>query len=63
MEDNHDTLKSNYVKILTDSQAALKALNCLDFKSNIALGTAKVIENLSWRENMHYSMDTSTHWY
>ena len=36
MEDNHNLLKPNYVKILTDSQAQLKALDCLDFKSTIS---------------------------
>ena len=38
-----------YVKILTDSQTALKALDSIDFKSTIALKTAEALENLKWR--------------
>ena len=49
MEDSHDTLRPKYVKILTDSQAALKSLDGIDFKSSIALKTAEALENLKWR--------------
>ena len=49
MDDNHDTIKPNYVKILTDSQSALKALDSIDFKSTMALKTAEALENLKWR--------------
>ena len=49
MNDNHDTIKPKYVKILTDSQAALKLLDSIDFKSTIALQTGKALENLKWR--------------
>ena len=49
MDDNHNTLKPRYVKILTDSQAALNSLNSIDFKSSIALKTAEALENLKWR--------------
>ena len=43
---NYDALKPKYVKILTDSQAALDSI---DFKSTIALYTAEAMENLKWR--------------
>ena len=49
MDDNHNSLKPRYVKILTDSQATLKSLNSIDFKSSIALKTAEALENLKWR--------------
>ena len=49
MDDNHDTIKPRYVKILTYSQAALKLLNIINFKSTIALKTAEALENLKWR--------------
>ena len=49
MDDNHNTIKPRYVKILKDSQAALKTLNNIDFKSTIALKTAEALENLKWR--------------
>ena len=49
MDDNYDTIKSKYVKILTDSQAALKSLDSIDFKSTMALKTAEALENLKWR--------------
>ena len=35
LDDNHVALKPRYVKILTDSQAALKSLDSIDFKSTI----------------------------
>ena len=43
MNENHDTIKPKYVKIITDSQAALKALDSIDFKSTMAL---KILEAL-----------------
>ena len=49
MDDNYDTIKPKYVKILTDSQAALKSLDSIDFKSTMALKTAEALENLKWR--------------
>ena len=49
MDDNHDTIKPKYAKILTDSQSALKALDSIDFKSTMALKTAEALENLKWR--------------
>ena len=49
MDDNHDTMRPKYVQILTDSQAALKSLDSIDFKSSIALKTAEALENLKWR--------------
>ena len=49
MDDNYDTIKPKYVKILTDSQAALKTLDGIDFKSTIALKTAEALENLKGR--------------
>ena len=49
MDDNHDTIKPKYVKILTDSQSALKALDSIDFKSTMALKTTEALENLKWR--------------
>ena len=49
MDDKYNELQPKYVKILTDSQAALHALNCIDFKSTIALEAAEALENLSWR--------------
>ena len=49
MDDNYDTIKPKYVKILTDSQSALKGLDSIDFKSAIALKTAEALENLKWR--------------
>ena len=42
-------MKPRYVKILTDSQSALKALDSIDFKSTLALKTAEALENLKWR--------------
>ena len=55
MDDNHNTLKPRYVKILTDSQAALNSLNSIDFKSSIALKTAEALENLKWRVKGMYT--------
>ena len=49
MDDNHEEIKPKYVKILTDSQAALKAQESIDFISTIALKTAEALENLNWR--------------
>ena len=49
MDDNFDSIKPRYVKILTDSQSALKALDSIDFKSTITLKTAEALENLKWR--------------
>ena len=49
MDEKHNELKPKYVKILTDSQTALKTLNNIDFNSTIALETAEALENLSWR--------------
>ena len=49
MDDKYDTIKPRYVKILTDSQSALKALDSIDFKSTMTLKTAEVLENLKWR--------------
>ena len=37
------------MKILTDSQSALKALDNIDFKLTIALKTVEAHENLKWR--------------
>ena len=37
------------MKILTDSQSALKALDIIDFNSTMALKTAEALENLKWR--------------
>ena len=45
IDDNHNKIKPKYVKILTDSQAALKSLDSIDFKSTIALKTAEALEN------------------
>ena len=47
MDDKFDSIKPRYVKILTDSQSALKALDSIDFKSTITLKTADTLENLS----------------
>ena len=41
MDDNDDTIKPKYVRILTDSQAALKSLDSIDFKSAMALKQRK----------------------
>ena len=49
MDDNYNSIKPRYVKILTDSQAAFKSLDSIDFKSTIALKTAEAVENLNWR--------------
>ena len=49
MDDNFNTTRPKYVKILTDSQSALKALDSIDFKSKTALKTAEALENLKWR--------------
>ena len=49
MDDNFGSIKPRYVKILTDSQAALKALDSIDFKSTMTLKTAEALENLKWR--------------
>ena len=49
MDNNYDLIKPKYVKMLTDSQSALKALDCIDFKSTIALKTAEALKNLKWR--------------
>ena len=47
MDDNHEEIKPKYIKNLTDSQAALMALDSIDFKSAIALKTAEALENLN----------------
>ena len=49
MDENHNTMKPKYVKIPTDSQSALKALDSIDFKSTMALKTAEALENIKWR--------------
>ena len=49
MDDNYNSIKPRYVKILTDPQAALKSLDSINFKSTIALKTAEAVENLKWR--------------
>ena len=49
MDDNHDSIKPKFVKILSNSQAALKALDSIDFKSTMELKTAEALENLKWR--------------
>ena len=49
IDDNHDTIKPKYVKILTNSQAALKSLDSIDFQSTIALKTTEALENLKWQ--------------
>ena len=35
MNENYDTIKPKYVKILTESQSALKALDSINFKSTM----------------------------
>ena len=40
--------KPKYVKIISDSQAALLALNSSNFTSSTALNTAEAISNLAW---------------
>ena len=37
MDDNHDTIRPKYVKILTDSQAALKSLDSIDSESDTTI--------------------------
>ena len=49
MDENHDSIKPKYVKILTDSQAALKALDSIDIISIMTLKTAEALENLKCR--------------
>ena len=50
----YNDLKPKYAKILTDSQSALFSLNNIDFKSSIALKTAKALENIAWQaKNAH----------
>ena len=49
MDENHDSIKPKYVKILTDSQSALRTLDSMDFKSTMALKTAEALKNLKWR--------------
>ena len=49
MEENFENLKPKFVKILTDSQAALITLNNIDFTSSTALKTAEALENIAWR--------------
>ena len=49
LDTQYNTLKPKYVKILTDSQAALQALGNIDFKSNITLKTAEALENVAWQ--------------
>ena len=46
IDNNITSLKPKYIKILTDSQAALQTLNSIDFTSTIALKTAEALENL-----------------
>ena len=54
MDEKSYDLKPKYVKILTDSQSALLALNNIDFKSSIALKTAEALENIAWQaKKMH----------
>ena len=45
---NNSVHKPKYVKITSDSQAALQALNNNTFTSSTALSTAEAISNLSW---------------
>ena len=49
MDEKSYDLKPKYVKILTDSQSALLALNNIDFKSSKALKTAEALENIAWQ--------------
>ena len=49
LDTQYNTLKPRYVKILTDSQSALQALNNFDCKLNIALKTAELMENIAWQ--------------
>ena len=49
MEENFENLKPRFVKILTDSQAAITTLNNIDFTSSTALKTAEALENMAWR--------------
>ena len=53
MDENYNTIKPKYIKILKDSQAVLKSLDSIDFKSTIALKTAEAMENLKWRVRLH----------
>ena len=55
-DDNHDGIKPRYVKILTDSQAALKSLDSIDFKSTIALKTAEAGRSglSTWKHQFSY---------
>ena len=57
MDTEYNNFKPRYIKILTDSQSALQALNNIDFKSSIALKTAESMEN------MYTSLGESTHRY
>ena len=51
-----------YVKILTDSQSALKALDSIDFKSTRALKTAEALEKPKMENKRVYnSMGKSPH--
>ena len=55
MDTKYNNLKPRYVKILTDSQSALQALNNIDFKLNIALKTVESMAN----QKMHNSLGKS----
>ena len=63
MDDNFDTIKPKYMKILTDSQSALKALDSIDFKSTMALKTAEALGRKPQMENkrMHNSLGKCTY--
>ena len=47
MDEKTNDLKSKYVKILTDPQSALLALNNIDFKSIIVLKTAEALRSIA----------------
>ena len=49
MDEKSNDLKPKYVKIITDSQSALLALNNIDFNSSIVLKTAEALENIAWQ--------------
>ena len=49
MDEKSNDLKPKYVKILTDSQSALLALNNIDLKFSIALKTEEALDNIAWQ--------------
>ena len=56
MDEQYNVFKPKFVKILTDSQSPIQALNGIDFKSNIALKAAEALENIVWQtKNAQYS--------